>query len=145
MASKPAAPVTAVLGPAAWVWPDQFAVGDLPPPALQRGEITAHVADGGDAICNQEREERRLAPFRIGGYAGEVHMHVAQTRDEKFSAAIDHPRAIGWRRLADGGDSITRNEDGAIQLGVGTRAVDDRDVSEGEGAGLRASSGAENE
>jgi len=81
-------------------------IGDFLSPALQDGEIATHVANGGDAIRDQEREKSCLAPFRIGRHAGEVHVHVAQTRDEKFSAAINHARIVRRRRLADARDAI---------------------------------------
>ena len=85
---------------------DQVAGVDFLPPSLQRGEIASHVAHCGHAVCDQEREERRFAPFRIGGHSGEVNMRVAQARDEKFAATVDHADVVRRWRLVDADDSI---------------------------------------
>ena len=58
----------------------------------QRVDVAAHVAHGGDSVSNEKRKNEFAA---AGGFAGtgEMHVHVSEAGNKKFSGSVDDFRA----------------------------------------------------
>ncbi len=97
-------------------------------------KITAHVADRGDPVRKQERKYEFAAYCRFAG-AGEMDVHINESRNKKFSSNIESLCAArdgnGFRR-ADRRDFFVSNENRHVRLGSGASGVDESDMSNGE-------------
>ena len=102
------------------------------------GDVAAHVADGGDAVGNQEREDE----FAAAGWfscARQVDVHVGEAGDEEFSCGVDWSGAGGdfeggvW---ADGEDFFVIDQDGGVWLWRCASGVDYGGVDDGNGGGV---------
>jgi len=94
-------------------------------------EIAAHVADTGDAVGEQKREQDVFAPGGISADAGKMHVHVPQAGNEEFAMSVDDvggPIELGSRGRTDRGDSASDDDDGLIRVRSAARSVNDADM-----------------
>lgn len=100
----------------------------------QRFEIAAHVANAGDTVGEQERNDEFAAAV---GFAcgGKVDVHVDEAGYEEFSVGVEDLRAAldgdGVRR-AEIGDALLFDDDRLIGQWRGAGHIDHRDMSDGK-------------
>ena len=109
------------------------------------GYVAAHVADGGDSVGDEKREDE----FAAAGWfacAGEMDVHVGQARDQEFAGGVDDAGAVRdlyGRVWAYCEDFFGVDQDGGVWLRRGAGGVDYRDVSDGDGGGVGLVAGGE--
>jgi hypothetical protein len=88
----------------------EAAVGDLPPP-LQHllRQVARAVADGGDAVCDVQRQQRLVLFDQLRATA-EVHVHVPKAGNEVATLAID----LAWRRPRPGDGTVVAHRNDIV-------------------------------
>ena len=99
------------------------------------GYVAAHVADGGDSVGDEKREDE----FAAAGWfacAHQVDVHIGQARDQEFAGGVDDAGAGGdfesgvW---AYGVDFFVIDQDGGVWLWRGSSGVEYGCVCDGDG------------
>jgi hypothetical protein len=110
---------------------DHTAFLDPSAPQAQRFPGAAHVANSGDAVGDEQRQKI---------LAGDVRVHIPQTRNQEFARSLDHLSVL--RNLDLGGfayrrDAVASDDDGHIGFGFSACGVNHRDSVDDQRFGLR--------
>ena len=105
-------------------------------------ECRAHVADAGDAVGEEEREDE-VSAIGGGGVEVDVSVHVPEAGDEVLAGRVDDLPGFGFQAGGgfDAGDAVAGDDDGGVGQGFAGDCVDDCDVGDGEGLGVGARRG----
>jgi len=100
----------------------------------QRIEITAHIAHGGDAVRQQQRDHELPAAGWLARRR-QVKVHVGQPRNQVFIVAIDDrgaPRNVIGLRRRNRGNLVPHNQHGHVALRRRAGHIDQRNVGNGQ-------------
>src|SRR4029078_7931721 len=92
------------------LWPEDGRIAGLPSKSKNVVEGRRHVADAGDAVFHETRQN--LYAILV---AADVNLHVPETGNQELSSAIDHncvPRNRDATCAANRGDLTTAYDDG---------------------------------
>jgi len=114
---------------------EKLAVGNFFAELLEEIDGAVHVAHGGDAVGDEQRDDEVAAPRGFAG-GSQVDVRVDEAGDEKFAGGVDGGRVGGKRdaaRRTNQRDVIALDENRGVELRRGTGGIDDRGVGDGQG------------
>ena len=100
----------------------------------QAFHFSTHVANRGDAVGDEKREDEFAAAGRFSG-TGEVKVHVGEAGNKEFAGGVEDlgaARNAGRRRGTDRSDVLIGNQDGPVRLWNRAGGINDRDMRDGE-------------
>jgi hypothetical protein len=121
------------------IWPSEKnlrartkAARDFNAQSSQILDVPAHVANGGDAVGEEQRKNKLPAARGLAG-AREVNVHVGQAGYEEFPGSIESLRAVRNRqraRWAERSDAVADDEQRYVLLRCGASRIDYGDISD---------------